>query len=216
MSDCLCSQAMFGCHGRLSRKIALRMVRSFRATAMRATSLGLPAATSLSRKSFEGWVVTAGDHGSDEQGVADAFSSAADEALAAPLAGLTGPRRNTDQGRNAAAIERTEFRQFGDQSAGDDRADTGNGGQQIFLLGPDRRAAHMIVDLTVEFGQLLFHRLAQPGDALLAGACRSGAARADLRRPSSRRSDVGAQPDQPKAASVVRQRTRLALVASTK
>ncbi len=40
LSDCLGSQAF--CHGRLSLRIALRMVRSFRATAMRATILGLP------------------------------------------------------------------------------------------------------------------------------------------------------------------------------
>ena len=51
-SDCLSGQAFLSCHGDLSRKIALRMVRSFRATAMMATSLGLPAATSLSRNSL--------------------------------------------------------------------------------------------------------------------------------------------------------------------
>src|SRR5262249_16365544 len=49
-SDRLRGQAIFGCYGDLSRKMALRMVRSLRAPAMRATSLGLPAATSLSRK----------------------------------------------------------------------------------------------------------------------------------------------------------------------
>src|SRR5581483_632152 len=51
-SDCLSGQAFLSCHGDLSRKIALRMVSSFRATAMMATSLGLPAATSLSRNSL--------------------------------------------------------------------------------------------------------------------------------------------------------------------
>jgi hypothetical protein len=39
VSDCLGCQA--GCHGRQSLRIALRMVRSFRATAMRATNFGL-------------------------------------------------------------------------------------------------------------------------------------------------------------------------------
>lgn len=48
-SDCLVGQAFFSCHGVLSRKMALRMVRSLRATAMIATSLGFPAARSLSR-----------------------------------------------------------------------------------------------------------------------------------------------------------------------
>src|ERR1700730_16056654 len=49
-SDCLVGQAGIGCHGRLSRRIALRIVISLRATATRAMSFGLPAATSLSRK----------------------------------------------------------------------------------------------------------------------------------------------------------------------
>src|SRR5205085_5903548 len=48
-SDCLFRQAASGCHGRRSRRIALRIVISLRATATRARSLGLPAATSLSR-----------------------------------------------------------------------------------------------------------------------------------------------------------------------
>ena len=41
LSDCLVCQA--GCHWILSLRMALRMVRSFRATAMTATILGLPA-----------------------------------------------------------------------------------------------------------------------------------------------------------------------------
>src|ERR1043166_7664178 len=52
LSDCLFSQAVFGCHGVLSRRIALRIVSSFLATAMIAASFGLPAATSLSRNSL--------------------------------------------------------------------------------------------------------------------------------------------------------------------
>src|SRR5277367_3585961 len=50
MSDCLDCQAI--CHGRWSLRMALRMVRSFRATAMRATILGLPAATRRSKKAL--------------------------------------------------------------------------------------------------------------------------------------------------------------------
>ena len=48
--DCLVGQAAIGCHGRLSRRIALRIVISLRATATRAMSFGFPAVTSLSRK----------------------------------------------------------------------------------------------------------------------------------------------------------------------
>ena len=40
-----------------------------------------------------------------------------------------------------AAIERAEFRQLGDQRAGDDGPDAGNGGEQILLLAP-RPASH--------------------------------------------------------------------------
>src|SRR5262249_30448049 len=50
-SDCLSCQAV--CHGRLSRMMALRMVRSLRATAMSATIFGFPAATRRSKKAFK-------------------------------------------------------------------------------------------------------------------------------------------------------------------
>src|SRR3954465_4828446 len=49
-SDCLGRQA--GCHGFWSRRMALRMVRSLRATATRATMLGFPAARRRSRKAL--------------------------------------------------------------------------------------------------------------------------------------------------------------------
>ena len=51
MSDCLVYQV--NCHGRRSLRIALRMVRSFRATAMSATIFGFPAVTRRSKKAFK-------------------------------------------------------------------------------------------------------------------------------------------------------------------
>jgi hypothetical protein len=42
-SDCLESQTVFGAHGALSLMIALRIVRSFLATAMAASIFGFPA-----------------------------------------------------------------------------------------------------------------------------------------------------------------------------
>ena len=48
-SDCLIGQAGSGCPGRWSRRIALRIVISLRATATSARTLDFPAATSLSR-----------------------------------------------------------------------------------------------------------------------------------------------------------------------
>lgn len=50
LSDCLAGQAV--CHGCLSRMIALRMVRSFLATAMRATFFGFPRAMRSSRNAL--------------------------------------------------------------------------------------------------------------------------------------------------------------------
>jgi hypothetical protein len=41
--------------------------------------------------------------------------AAADEALAAPLPGLPGPRRQPDERRDLSAIEGSQFRQFGNQ-----------------------------------------------------------------------------------------------------
>ena len=50
VSDCVGCQA--GCHGVLFLSMALRMVRSLRATAMKATFLGFPAATRRSKKAL--------------------------------------------------------------------------------------------------------------------------------------------------------------------
>ena len=76
--------------------------------------------------------MTSGGQGPHEQGAAHGFAAAADEALALPLAGLPGPGRTAGEGCDLAAAERSELRRFADQSAGDDRADAGDGGEQIF------------------------------------------------------------------------------------
>ena len=102
---------------------------------------------------LEDWIVMSGDHCSQEQDVADAFATAADEALAPPLAGLAGPGSKADEGSDLTAIERAELRQFSDQGASDDRPDAGDGCEQVLLFSPDRRAAHTIVDLAIEFGE---------------------------------------------------------------
>lgn len=52
MSDFLAGQAFCSRHGCLSRMTALRIVTSFRAVAMMATSFGFPAAPCLSRKAL--------------------------------------------------------------------------------------------------------------------------------------------------------------------
>jgi hypothetical protein len=63
VSYCLGCQAL--CHGRWSLRMALRMVRSFLATAMRATILGLPVDEAV-EEGLEDGVVLLGDHGTQE------------------------------------------------------------------------------------------------------------------------------------------------------
>ena len=80
---------------------------------------------------------------------------------------LAGPGSKADEGSDLTAIERAELRQFSDQGASDDRPDAGDGCEQVLLFSPDRRAAHTIVDLAIEFGEFFLHCFTQPGDAPL-------------------------------------------------
>ena len=50
-------------------------------------------------------------------------------------------RRDADQGGDAAPVDAAELGQLGDQGAGGDRADAGDGGEQILGHPPGRRAA---------------------------------------------------------------------------
>src|SRR4051794_11390695 len=164
-SDCLGCQA--GCHGFWSRRMALRMVRSLRATAMRATILGLPAARRRSRKALRTGFVTAGDEGCEEQGAAHALAAAADHALALPLAGLAGVGRKACEAGDLLLVEGAELGQLGDEGSGDDRPDAGDGGEEVLLVAPGGRAAHAGVDLGIDLGELLLEGADEAGDALL-------------------------------------------------
>ncbi len=115
MSDCLDCQAI--CHGRWS----LRMVRSFRATAMRATIFGLPAATRRSKKALTRGLWAFADHGAHEQGGAHGVASSADEAPTTPLAGLAGERGQAAERGDLLSAERPELGQLSDQRARDGR-----------------------------------------------------------------------------------------------
>jgi hypothetical protein len=81
-------------------------------------------------EAFELRIVARGDHGADEQGVAHALATAADEALAAPLPGLAGPGCEPDKSPDLSTVERTEFRQLGDQGPGDCLSDAGHGSEE--------------------------------------------------------------------------------------
>jgi len=105
-------------------------------------------------------IMARGHHGADEQGAAHALATAADEALAAPLPGLTGPGREPDKGRDLSTVERTEFRQFGNQGPGDCLSDTGHGREEILFLSPDGRSTNLITDQGVQLGEFFLQRLA--------------------------------------------------------
>ena len=76
-------------------------------------------------------------------------------------------RGEADQGGDFAPVEAAEFGQFGDQGAGDGRPDAGHGGDEVLFLPPGRRAAHRLVDVGLEAGELLLQRGEQTGDAFL-------------------------------------------------
>lgn len=82
-----------------------------------------------------------GNHRAHEQRGSHGLSATSDEATSAPLAGLARERREASERGDLLAVELAEFRQFGDQRAGDDWADTGYRGEQVLFLAPGRRAA---------------------------------------------------------------------------
>ena len=164
VSDCLVCQAT--CHGRLSLTMALRMVRSFRATAMSATILGFPAAISRSKKAFKTGLCRIAT-------IAPMNSAVRTDARPPPMKLLPfhWPDWRVKGARPASAaiclrLERAKFRQVGDERARDDRPNAGHGGQQVLLLAPGRRTAHAIADLGVEFGEFLLQHADHPPDAL--------------------------------------------------
>ena len=83
-----------------------------------------------------------------------------------PLAGLTGERGKPGEAGDFFAVERAELRKFGDEGARGDRPHARNGGDEVLLFSPGRRAADGSVDLRVDLGQLLLERRDQAGDAL--------------------------------------------------
>lgn len=118
----------------------------------------------LVSEGFEGWIVTRGDERPHVEGGPDAGSSAADEALAAPASGLARPRREAGQRCDLAAIEAAEFRQLCDQRASDGGADSGHGGEKVFLLTPGWRGLDGVVDIPVHGVQFSLKGFDQPGD----------------------------------------------------
>ena len=95
-------------------------------------------------------------------------TAAADEALAAPLSGLPGPRGKANEGSDLTPVQHPELRQLGDHGSRDGRTDAGDGRQEFLLCAPDRRAPDSLTDILVETGELLLESPEQTGDAALA------------------------------------------------
>src|SRR5215216_563470 len=164
-SDCLEGQAV--CHGRLSLMIALRMTKSFRATAMRATIFGLPAATSRSKNARRTGLCRLATMAPMNRTVRTAVRPPPMKLL---------PRHCPDCRVNGARptkaaiclmAELPELGQLSHECTRNGRSHSRHGGQQVFFGAPNRRALHCIVDLAIEAGQLLFQRGDKPADALL-------------------------------------------------
>src|SRR5207248_2447333 len=155
-------------------------------------------------ESFELRVVACRDHGSNEQGTAHALATAANETLTTPLPGLTGPRCESDKSRDLSTIERTEFRQFGDQGAGDAFSNARHGPQQFPRLPRALAKARTCAGLTTTTGRPAPARPAattaskppvasiatRAGDRSFSRATRSSIPAAVRLKANSRRSDA--------------------------
>src|SRR5580704_6530879 len=118
-SDCLVGQAGIGCHGRLSRRIALRIVIGLRATATRAMSFGLPAATSLSRKLLSCGLYREATMAPTNKELRTLLRPPPMKLLPRHCPDWWVQGCKPDKGRDLSTVERTEFWQFGDQGPGD-------------------------------------------------------------------------------------------------
>ena len=67
---------------------------------------------------------------------------------------------SVDPVRDLSTVERTEFRQFGNQGPGDCLSDAGHGSEEILFLDPDGRSADLIVNQAVQLREFFLQRLA--------------------------------------------------------
>src|SRR3954453_10739770 len=132
--------------------MALRMVRSFRAVATRATSLAFPALTRRSRKALRSglWrAATMAPRTKAERTGArpppmkllpfhwpDWRGPGAGPARAASRRGAAGPGGEAGERRDLATVEASELGQLGQHGAGDGLADARHGGEQVLLVAP--------------------------------------------------------------------------------
>jgi hypothetical protein len=75
------------------------------------------------------------------------------------LPGPAGPGREPDKGRDLSTVERTEFRQFGNQGPGDRLSYAGHGSEEILFLDPDGRSPYLTVDQDVQLREFFLPTL---------------------------------------------------------
>src|SRR5580704_10592904 len=119
---------------------------------------GLAGGDEAVEEGLQDGVVAFGDHRAHEQGRAHGDASSGDEAAAAPLAGWAGERGQAGKRGDRPAAELPELGQLSDQRAGNGRPNARHGSEQILLVSPSWRAAHGIVDILIDAGQLLLQR----------------------------------------------------------
>jgi len=94
----------------LSRKIALRLSSN----GDEGKELGFTGSDESVAKELKHWIMTRGNHGSDEKGATHAFAAASNETLSAPPPGLARPGSESNKCRYLSTIERSQFWKLGD------------------------------------------------------------------------------------------------------
>jgi len=105
-------------------------------------------------------VTSAGDQGGHVEYRSNSSPTAPDATTASESAAVTIERRDTDQSSNLFTVEVPKFRQFGNQTATNDRTDAGHTPEKIFVLTPDRALSDGLVEVFVSPNRLCF----QPAD----------------------------------------------------
>ena len=114
----------------------------------------------------EGELAAEGDKYAHEQRRADGLSAPGNLTSSPKDAAVPVERGKSGKRCNLFAAERAEFGHFGHQYAGDLGTDARYAGEQILLLAPSRGAAHHLVDIGLDFGELLLKQSQMPIECL--------------------------------------------------
>src|ERR1700704_3640485 len=99
---------------------------------------------------FEVWVAAYGRDGRQVEGRSDMLASAPDAAPALALARVAGDRGEADEHGDGFGRQHAELGETGNERAGDDAADAGDGGEDLLPAGERRVICDQPIDLGVE------------------------------------------------------------------